>query len=159
MSDRVASPQERFATASQHTALLRALYSHSQTVVDKAQRANADRSRMPSTLWNVLDFEHSTFTKYLVPLLPPNATKHSRALAEPWDYEDPNFKENQELVSDDLYPRMQAGGLEEKWQDALGRQILIANIILDRTKHIMFGGPFEFGTAFEEAARNLLPRT
>lgn len=112
---------------------------------------------MAPTLWNVIDFECSTFDKYLVPLLPPDATKNSHALASAWDYTDSNFQENEGLLADNLYPNMQAGGLKDKWQDAVGRQVMIAQIILDKNKHIMFGGSLEFGSEVEEAARALLP--
>lgn len=153
MPGQTATPKERFEAASKHAALLRALYNHPKTVVAKSQRAQADRSKMPATLWNVLDFEVSTFEKYLVPLLPPNATKNSRALADAWDYADPNFKENDAALADGLYPKVQSAAMKEKWSDAIGRSVMLTSIILDKPKQILFGGPFDFGPEVEEAAR------
>ncbi|KEF52926.1 uncharacterized protein A1O9_10832, partial [Exophiala aquamarina CBS 119918] len=149
------TPKERFEAASKHAALLRALYNHPKTVVAKSKRALADRSKMPATLWNVLDFEVSTFEQYLVPLLPPSATKNSKALADAWDYTDPNFKEDEAALADDLYPKMQSAALKEKWSDAAGRTVMITSIILDKPRQILFGGPLDFGPEVEEAARAL----
>ena len=147
------TPQERFAAAEKHAALLRALLLHPLTKF-KGDHFT-DPANTPQTLNNVIDFEMSTYTKYIIPLLPPDATKNCRSLANPWSYNDPEFKEDMAKLVPGLYPKMNTGGLMEKWNNALGRGVMIQMIILDKSKHAMFGGAFDFGQEVEAAAQAL----
>ncbi|KAL9618069.1 MAG: hypothetical protein Q9160_007198 [Pyrenula sp. 1 TL-2023] len=111
----------------------------------------------PSTLYNTLDFQMTTYTSYVLPLLPPNATKNWRALANPWSYNDPEFTEDLDKLKPECYPRLQGNEeLMENYGDAISRGMIIAMVILDRSKHMMFGEPFEFGEEVESAARGLM---
>jgi len=147
------TPQERLAVAEKHAALVRALILHPGTKF-KGDKVTDPASTNP-TLYNVIDFAMSTYIKYLLPVLPVNATKNCRALANPWSYDDPEFKEDLDQMAPSLYPDMKTAGLMEKWNDALGRGTLIQMIILDKSKHAMFGGAFDFGEAVEAAAKAL----
>jgi len=147
------SPQERFDLAEKHAALLRALLSHPAIAVDA--NGAADRAKTHPTLFNVTDFEVSTYTKFLLPLLPPDAPKHCAALATPLTGWGPESKENLDLLAPELYPRMRVGGFMEKWEDARGRSAMVSLLILDRSKQGMFGGSFDFGSEVEAAARAL----
>lgn len=142
------TPQERFEYASQNAALIRALLSHPSIRLD----ANGlpSRSGTHPTLYNVTDFQLNTYKNYLLPLLPPDAAKNSRALSS-----DPKAEitERTEMLADELYPRMQVGGFLEKWRDAIGRGVMISSIILNPGQQVMFGGAFEFGDEVKEAAR------
>ncbi|OCT44658.1 hypothetical protein CLCR_06399 [Cladophialophora carrionii] len=146
------TPQERFTEASKHACLIRALLAHPSMRLNP--EGLPDRSNTPSTLYNVADFEISTYKKYLLPILPPDADKNSKALAIAKADE---VKENASLLTDDMYPRMNVGGFREKWTDAVGRTVMITSIILDARKQILFGGVFDFGEAVKEAARALQP--
>ncbi|EXJ55438.1 hypothetical protein A1O7_08365 [Cladophialophora yegresii CBS 114405] len=134
------TPQERFTEASKHATLIRALLAH------PSMRLNCeglpDRSDTPATLYNVADFELSTYKKYLLPILPPDADKNSKALAIS---KADKVKENPSLLTDDMYPRMNVGGFIEKWQDAIGRTVMITSIILEPRKQILFGGFLTLG--------------
>jgi hypothetical protein len=111
-----------------------------------------DRSNIPPTLYNVTDFELTTYKNYLLPILPPDADKNSKALAIA---NADDVKENASLISDDMYPRMTVGGFNEKWRDATARAMMITSIILEARKQILFGGVFDFGEDVKQAARAL----
>ncbi|KIW63943.1 hypothetical protein PV04_08905 [Phialophora macrospora] len=144
------TPQERFTQASKHASLIRALLAHPSMRLTPG--GLPDRSNTPPTLYNVTDFELSTYKNYLLPILPPDADKNSKALAIA---NADDVKENASLISDDKYPRMSVGGLNEKWRDAAGRTVMITSIILDVRKQILFGGGFDFGEDVKQATRVL----
>ncbi|EXJ94055.1 hypothetical protein A1O1_02448 [Capronia coronata CBS 617.96] len=144
-------PQERFDLAKKHAALLRAVLSH-PTMTYKSNGA-PDKANIHPTLFNVTDFQMSTYTKYLLPLLPPNAADNCRELS--FQPKNSTITENVDLLAENLYPRMQQGELMEKWTDAITRGMMLSLIILDRSKQVMFGGPFDFGNEVETAARAL----
>ncbi|KIW97968.1 uncharacterized protein Z519_01552 [Cladophialophora bantiana CBS 173.52] len=144
------SPGERFEIASQHAALIRALLSH--PAMNLTPAGLPDRTKTHPTLYNVTDFELRTYKEYLLPILPPDAEKISPALALSQAEE---VKENPDLMSDDMYPRMNVGGFGEKWRDAIGRTVMITDIILNTSRQILFGGTFDFGNEVKEKARVL----
>ncbi|KIX92893.1 uncharacterized protein Z520_11369 [Fonsecaea multimorphosa CBS 102226] len=144
------SPKERFDKASQHAALLRALLSHPS--MNLTPDGLPDRAKTPATLFNVADFELRTYKDYLLPILPPDADKVSQALAIQ-RVED--VKENPQLMSDDMYPRMSVGGFKGKWVDTMGRTMILKDIILNTSRQVMFGGVFDFGDEVKEKARAL----
>ena len=82
--------------------------------------------RSPRLLWFVADFVRRTCLEYIAPLCPSRENG-------PWPGSDP-----------------------EKYNDALGRSWLIAGIILDKQKQVMFGGEFDFGPEVRDLARFLL---
>lgn len=57
-------------------------------------------------------------------------------------------------MEDSKYPRMNTGGLKEKWKDSVGRGVMITNIILNPGQQMMFGGAFDFGSDVEAVARS-----
>ena len=87
-----------------------------------------------------------------MPALPPDAAKNSRALAI---LPGPDFAEKPDQLADDLYPRMKAGGLNNKWSESVGRGVMISSVILTPGQQRMFGGVFAFGPEVEAAARAL----
>ncbi|KAJ4515553.1 hypothetical protein HRR83_004756 [Exophiala dermatitidis] len=145
------SPQERFDQAKKHAALLRALLSHPAMVYKPD--GSPDRTKIHPTLFNVTDFEMSTYTKYILPLLPENAHENCHALS--FQPGGPKGPENMDKLADDLYPRMSGGGMRQKWIDATSRGFMISSIILDKNKQMLFGGSFDFGDEVEAAARAL----
>lgn len=145
------SPQERFEQAKKHAALLRALLFHPGMSYNS--NGSPDKAKIHPTLFNVTDFQMSTYTKYMLPLLPPNASENFKELSFQPNHTTPD---NPDLLADDLYPRMQVGGFMEKWADTITRGAMIASIILDRSKQLIFGGSFDFRNEVETAARALL---
>lgn len=145
-----ATPRARFEVTSKHVTLLRALYAHPEMKL--TPEGTPDRSKIPATLFNVTDFELSTYNNYLCPLLPPDAPKNSKALAIT---NVDGVKENGDLMKDDMYPRMNDGSSAEKWTDSVGRTVMITQIILTPMMHAMFGGPFTFSEEVKRAARAL----
>ncbi|KAJ9613146.1 hypothetical protein H2200_003087 [Cladophialophora chaetospira] len=144
------TPQERFTEASKHATLVRSLLAHPS--MSLTPKGLPDRRNMPATLYNVTDFELNTYKTYVLPLLPPDAEKNSKALA----YRNVDeVKEIASLLTDDMYPRMNIGGFNEKWMDSIGRTVMITSIILEPNKQIMFGGQQDFGQAVKAAARAL----
>ncbi|EXJ92309.1 hypothetical protein A1O3_00859 [Capronia epimyces CBS 606.96] len=144
------TPQERFELAKQSAALLRALLSHPGMSFNGDGSPN--RAGIHPTLYNVTDFHMSTYTKYILPLLPPNAAENCSALSF-----QPNAQitDKTDLLADDLYPRIKSGALREKWSDTLSRNVMIASIILDKNQQVLFGGTFDFGPEVQAAARAL----
>lgn len=148
------STSEIFSLATKHNTLARALLLHPSA---GHEGDHIVPSKTPPTLYNTIDFEMTTYTQYLIPLLPPKATKNCRVLANPWSYNDPDFKEDLDKPKPECYPSLRDNGeLLGKYTDAISRGMMIAMVILDRSKHVMFGGPFEFGEEVEEAARGLV---
>ncbi|KAL6251650.1 hypothetical protein RBB50_001860 [Rhinocladiella similis] len=144
------TPQERFEEASKHARLINALLS--LPACRLRPDGKPDKAQTPLTLYWVIDFELNTWNNYILPILPPNATKNSRALAI---LPGSDFTEKPSLLADDLYPRMSVGGLNEKWSDSVGRSVMICSIILTPGQQMMFGGVFAFGSEVEAAARAL----
>ncbi|KIW13160.1 hypothetical protein PV08_08347 [Exophiala spinifera] len=142
------TPEERFEEASKHARLINALLSHPACRLMPDGRPH--KTQTPLTLYWVIDFELNTWNNYVLPLLPHNAAKNSRALAI---LPGSDFTERPHLLADDLYPRMSVGGLNEKWSDSVGRSVMITSIILTPGQQMMFGGLFPFGPEVEAAAR------
>jgi len=150
MAPQPPSPKERFALAEQHARLLNALHSHPGIATKADGSKEVDRARTHPTLYNVMDFVRSTYTKYIVQTLPPDATKNCKALAiQPAQ----DLTENKDKLADSLYPSME--GLADKWQDAVTRGVMISMIILDPGRQAMFGGAFDFGSDVKAAAEAL----
>jgi len=150
MAPKPPSPQERFDLAAKHATLLRALVSHPGLILKPS--GEPDKANIHPTLFNVTDFEMSTYRKYLIPLLPPHATENSPALATQAGLEP---SENLDMLAGSLYPNMKGAGFINNWHDALTRGIMIASIILEARKQAMFGGPFDFGDEVKTAATAL----
>ncbi|KAL9621464.1 MAG: hypothetical protein Q9160_004107 [Pyrenula sp. 1 TL-2023] len=151
---RVPSPEERYALAVKHAALTRNLILHPSTAFrgDKI----TDPANTPPILAYVTDFQMTTYRKPLIPVLPPDATQTCRALAYPWNYTDPDFMENMDMLKPEHYPSMEDEDLMEKWTDARMRGPFCAILILDKEKQEIFDGPFDFGEDVENAARALM---
>jgi hypothetical protein len=150
------TPSDVFTVSSHIAALLRALLLHPSTTF--VGDMMTDPTTTPPTLYNVTDFVQRTYITYLLPLLPPNATKKCKALANPWAYEDLDWtKETDgEAMAPGKYPRIQGNAkLEEQWRDANGRSVMIGMIINDPKKQAMFGGSFDFGKDVYDAAEKL----
>ncbi|KAI1621719.1 hypothetical protein EDD37DRAFT_567345 [Exophiala viscosa] len=147
--DHVTSPQERLACATMHADLLRSLLMH--PVVKYTPDGQPDRSKIPDSVYYVIDFEVRTYRDYILPLLPPDAEKHSHDLAV--------FQAadgNNDMLADDLFPRMSVGGFEEKWTDSISRAMLISMIITEPSMMTKFGTPFDLGPEVKAAARAFL---
>ncbi|KIW82063.1 hypothetical protein Z517_05090 [Fonsecaea pedrosoi CBS 271.37] len=144
------SPKERFDYACKHAAVLRALLSH--PAMHLTPEGLPDRVKTPPTLFFVTDFGLRTYNDYLLPILPPDAEKTSQSLALQAVDE---VKESPELMSDDMYPRMEVGGFRQKWVDAQGRTMMFKSCILNTARHQFFGGSFDFGDEVNEKARAL----
>lgn len=148
------STDQVFDLAKRVAALLRALLYHpGATFVDDMI---TDPTTTHPTLFNVTDFVRRTYIEYLLPLLPPNATKNCKALANPWAYQDLDWKDNDESMVQGRYPEIEGNeDLVEKWMDANSRSKMIGMIISDPTKQAMFGGAFDFGKDVYECAERL----
>ncbi|OAL40294.1 hypothetical protein AYO20_00030 [Fonsecaea nubica] len=144
------SPKERFDNACKHAAVLRALLSHPS--MNLTPDGLPDHTKTHPTLFFVTDFGLRSYKDYLLPILPPDAEKTSQSLAlQGVD----DVKESPELMSDDMYPRMEVGGFRQKWVDAQGRTMMFKSCILDTSTHHFFGGSFDFGDEVKEKARAL----
>lgn len=148
------SKDDVFDLAKRVAALLRALLRHpSATFVDDMI---TDPTTTPPTLFHVTDFVRRTYIDNLLPCLPPNATKTCKALANPWAYQDLDWKDNDESTVPGEYPTIKGNAeLEEKWTDSNSRSIMIAMIIADPGKQAMFGGSFDFGKEAYDCAETL----
>ncbi|KAK5183962.1 hypothetical protein LTR44_003467 [Exophiala sp. CCFEE 6388] len=150
--DRLPTPQERLAYAEQHADLLRSLLMH-PVMKYKANGGigEPDRTQIPDSVFFVVDFEVRTYREYILPLLPPDAEKHSHALAV-FQAADGNT----DMLADDLFPRMSVGGFEEKWTDSISRGMMISMLITEPSAMSKFGTPFDFGAEVKAAARAFL---
>ena len=80
----------------------------------------------PKTLWYVADFVRRTLIEYVLPNCPKPGS--------------------------DVFPKRDP----KKYTESVGRNLLIAGIILDDKKQGMFGGKFDFGPEVEGLAREIL---
>ena len=148
------TPTEVFDLAAKVAGLLRALLYHPGTAFVGDQVTDPQNTHV--TLFNVTDFVKTTYLEYLIPLLPPGATRSSRALTNPWRFREPDFQENPDAMAENKYPKVKGNQeLLGKWQDANSRAIMIGTIIADPKKQEMFGGSFDFGKAVYECAEEL----
>jgi hypothetical protein len=146
--------EEVFSLAKRIAALLRALLCHPSTTF--VGDMITDPTSTPPTLFNVTDFVRRTYVENILLCLPPNATKTCKALANPWAYQDLDWKDNDENVVPGDYPTIKGNAeLEEKWRDACSRSIMIGMIIGDPRKQVMFGGSFDFGQEVYNCAEEL----
>ena len=143
-----------FSLAKRVAALFRALLCHpSATFINDMI---SDPTTTPPTLFNVTDFVRRTYIEHLLPCLPANATKTCKALANPWAYQDLDWKDNDEDSVPGEYPTVKGNAeLEEKWRDACSRSTMIGMIIADPGKQAMFGGAFDFGKEVYDCAAAL----
>ena len=143
-----------FSLAKRVAALLRTLLCHPSTTF--VGDMITDPTSTPPTLFNVTDFVRRTYVEYILPCLPPNATKTCKALANPWAYQDLDWKDNDETSVPGEYPTIRGNAeLEEKWRDAYSRSTMIGMIIADPGKQAMFGGRFDFGKEVYDCAKTL----
>lgn len=152
------SPSDIYDLALKHAKLLRACMTH--PTIQRSRNADGTMVINPAsihrTLQNVTDFALKTYLDYIIPLLPPNATKINRQLANAMAYEDPNFEEKPEEMRPECYPKIKGNKkLVEMWNEAVGRGAMIGLVITDRPKMVMFGGPFDFGQTITELADDL----
>lgn len=136
--------EDVLSLAKRVAALLRALLCHPSAAFVGDMITNPTST--PPTLFNVTGFVRRTYVEYILPCLPPNATKTCKALANPWAYQDLDWKDDDENSVPGEYPTIKGNAeLEEKWRDAYSRSIMIAMIIADPGRQAMFGGSFDFG--------------
>lgn len=143
------TPQNRLALAEKHAKLFKLLLHH--PVIRRKPNGEPDQDSIPVAVYHVVDFEVRTYRDYILPLLPPDADQHC-----PRQMVFPPYEENNDLMTDDLFPRMSVGGFEEKWMDCHARGIMIAMIITDPAKMAKFGPPVDLGPEVNAAASALM---
>ncbi|KAI0165381.1 hypothetical protein GGR52DRAFT_106225 [Hypoxylon sp. FL1284] len=168
------SPAEAFKLASQHSALLRALFLDPRYKYDEPPTADfikPDVDATPKALFFVADFVQETYINYVIPFLPAGATRKCKAVANPWAWSDPDYKwewewdaETSTLKDADdkvlEFPKHPDSLGASKMSDVLSRGFLTKKIVLengtDPKARLMIGGnTFDFS----EEARRLVRET
>lgn len=102
----------------------------------------------PKPLLNTIDFVRRTYTEYIVPLLPSQATQKCHELSNPFTPQEP-LPEDPNILDPDNFPKLDM----EKFSDAVGRNMLICMAITEPEKGAMvIGGRFGFGEHVVEIA-------
>ncbi len=123
----------------------------------------------PKPLFNACDFARRTYLEYIVPLFPKEAPHKVLEMANPFVFDYPNrgagtvfdrqggFKTDMAWLENEAnWPEWNAD-LEEKFSDAVGRNTVIALIVLQRDEKgpMMMQGKYDFQPATMELAKGL----
>ncbi|KAH7324771.1 hypothetical protein B0I35DRAFT_475989 [Stachybotrys elegans] len=83
-----------YQLAVRHAALLRALYAHPRIQFLEPPTPEIhkfDKDRTNPGVFFLADFVQNTYVKYILPLLPPGASRKCKELGNPWAYADASF--------------------------------------------------------------------
>ncbi|KAI1768373.1 hypothetical protein GGR53DRAFT_407941 [Hypoxylon sp. FL1150] len=163
------SPAEAFELAAKHAALLRALFldpRYKYLQPPTAEFIKPDTDQTPRALFFIADFVQNTYINYVIPFLPTGATRKCKAVANPWAWNDPNYKWEWEWDAQTSTLKDADGRVKEfpkhpdefgveKMGDVFSRGFMTRKIVLengtDAKARLLLGGEsFDFG---EEVAR------
>ncbi|KAG8166186.1 hypothetical protein KVR01_004738 [Diaporthe batatas] len=151
--------------------LLRALYGHPQFKYLEPPTAavcKIDEST-PPPLFFATDFVAKTYINYIIPFLPPGATRKCKIIANPWAYADPDYQWEWEwdaasgtMKSADgatvEFPRIPQEKVPEMLGDLVSRGYMAKSILengSDPRVTAMIGGPFDFGEEVKRASEKV----
>jgi hypothetical protein len=168
------TPVQAIHIASKHAALLRQLYTHpgyKYHFPPTAQIHAIDTERTPTALLWVTQFVESTYVDYVLPFLPPGATRKCRDIANPWAYADVGYawEWTRDAATGQLrdgegnvvaFPQLGAKRGTELVGDVLTRAYMVQKLVLengtDPKARLMIGGKeFDFGEETREIERTL----
>ncbi|KAL7629663.1 hypothetical protein AAE478_001186 [Parahypoxylon ruwenzoriense] len=166
------TPAEAFDLATKHAALLRGLFLDPRFKYLQPPTADFIRPNTvetPPALIFVSDFVQKTYIEYVIPFLPPGATRKCKAIGNPWAWNDPNYKWEWEWDAETStlkdaagnvkqFPRLQEREAVEKMTDLVGRGFMISKVILEnrsdpKARLLVGGQTFDFGDEVEKVTR------
>jgi hypothetical protein len=89
------TPAQAFELGVKYATLLRHLYNHPDFKYQEpptAAVAKLDLEKTPKGLYFTTEFVQTTYVNNVLPYLPQGASRKCKDLANPWAYEDPNYK-------------------------------------------------------------------
>ncbi|KAK8049833.1 hypothetical protein PG994_011563 [Apiospora phragmitis] len=174
------TPAEAYELGCDYAALLRALYNNPAWRFDGTPTAEIFKpaAGTPPGLFFVTDFVEKTYVKYVLPFLPQGATRHCRALGNPWAYADPNYawtwewgpeskamwdkkggdnEDDEAEVPFPKFPEAQAQGMTtDVWtRGFMAHKIIVENQTDPKARALIGGQPFDFGPEAREIIKKL----
>lgn len=165
------SPAQAMEVAVTYAELLRVLYGHPQYNYEEPPTAAVRKigESTPAQLVFATDFVEKTYIDYVIPFLPPGATRKCKIIANPWAYADPNYQwewewdaatgtmksSNGTVVE---FPRVPQAKVQEMLGDLFSRGFMAKSILengSDPKVTAIIGGPFDFGEEVVRASERL----
>ncbi|KAK8125360.1 uncharacterized protein PG998_001119 [Apiospora kogelbergensis] len=173
------TPAEAYELACNYAALLRALYTNPQFRFQETPTPEIAKVSKETHmgLFFVTDFVENTYVKHVLPYLPAGASRHCRALANPWAYADPSYvwtwewdpesqtmwdkkgsdAEEEEEVPFPTFPESDAREMvSDIWtRGFMAQKIIVENETDPKARALAGGQPFDFGPEARELVKKV----